>query len=191
MSENVTNSDLGLKRVRNALIAIVAIALSITLFLALNSDDPAYSLDAQVQESTPFEVALTNQKPTFLEFYADWCASCQAMAKDLEQLKTNYRERVNFVMLNVDNSKWLPEIMKYDVDGIPHFVYLDEEGNAIAQTIGEQPYRIMDANLDALVADAPMPYSRVTGRQSNFEAEVTTSQTPASPRSHSSQSQVN
>jgi hypothetical protein len=94
-------------------------------------------------------------------------------------------------MLNVDNSKWLPEIMEYDVDGIPHFVYLDEGGSAIAQTIGEQPYSILDANLNALVADAPIPYSRVTGRKSNFDADVTTSQTQASPRSHSSQSQVN
>jgi thiol-disulfide isomerase/thioredoxin len=187
MSENSTDKEMGLTRVRNVLIAVVAIALGITLFLALNSDDPVYSLDAQVAESTPLEVALTNEKPTLLEFYADWCTSCQAMASDLEELKGNYRDRVNFVMLNVDNSKWLPEILKYDVDGIPHFVYLDAEGGAIAQTIGEQPYSIMDANLNALIADADIPYSRATGRKSNFDANTTASQTPASPRSHSSQ----
>lgn len=187
MSENSADKEIGLKRVRNALVAVVAIALGITLFLALNSDDPVYSLDAQVAESTPLEVAITNEKPTLLEFYADWCTSCQAMASDLQELKGNYQDQVNFVMLNVDNSKWLPEILKYDVDGIPHFIYLDETGSAIAQTIGEQPYSIMDANLNALLTDAPIPYSRATGRKSNFDTNTTASQTPASPRSHSSQ----
>jgi thiol-disulfide isomerase/thioredoxin len=127
-----------------------------------------------------------------MEFYANWCTSCQAMAKDLGELKQQYADSVNFVMLNVDNSKWLPEILNYRVDGIPHFVFLGQNGKAIAQTIGEQPRTVMQANLDALVAALPLPYTQAGGQVSAFDAPVSvpTPKTPQDdPRSHGTQVQ--
>lgn len=175
-------------RIRNFLIALVAIALGVLLFLGLQTETGATSLEAQAEESTPLEIALSNGKPTFMEFYANWCTSCQAMAKDLSELKQQYADSVNFVMLNVDNSKWLPEILKYRVDGIPHFVFLGQDGNAIAQSIGEQPRPVLTANLDALIAAQPLPYIQANGKISAFDAPVST--TPAAqddPRSHGAQ----
>lgn len=177
-------------RIRNFLITLVAFALGVALYLGLQTENIATALDTQAAESTPLEVALSNGKPTFMEFYANWCTSCQAMAKDLGELKQQYAESVNFVMLNVDNSKWLPEILNYRVDGIPHFVYLGQDGKAIAQTIGEQPRTVMQANLDALVAATPLPYTQASGQVSAFEAPVSTTKAPQDdPRSHGAQVQ--
>ena len=179
-------------RIRNFLIALVAIALGVVLFLGLQTQTDSTSLDTQSAESTPLEVALSNGKPTLMEFYANWCTSCQAMAKDLGELKQQYADSVNFVMLNVDNSKWLPEILNYRVDGIPHFVFLGQNGKAIAQTIGEQPRTVMQANLDALVAALPLPYTQAGGQFSAFDAPVSvpTPKTPQDdPRSHGTQVQ--
>ncbi|HEY9599472.1 MAG TPA: thioredoxin domain-containing protein, partial [Cyanophyceae cyanobacterium] len=123
-----------------------------------------------------------------MEFYANWCTSCQAMAKDLSELKQQYADSVNFVMLNVDNSKWLPEILKYRVDGIPHFVFLGQDGNAIAQAIGEQPRPVLAANLNALIAALPLPYIQANGKISAFDAPVSTTGTAQDdPRSHGTQ----
>ncbi|MBD1805613.1 thioredoxin family protein [Microcoleus sp. FACHB-SPT15] len=174
-------------RIRNFLIALVAIALSVVLFLALQTKTGATSLDTQAEEATPLEIALSNGKPTLMEFYANWCTSCQAMAKDLGELKQQYADSVNFVMLNVDNSKWLPEVLNYRVDGIPHFVFLGQDGKAIAQAIGEQPRPVMQANLDALVASLPLPYTQGSGQVSSFEAPVSTPQAQDDPRSHGTQ----
>lgn len=177
-------------RIRNFLIALVAIALGVVLFLGLQTQTDSVSLDTQAAESTPLEVALSNGKPTLMEFYANWCTSCQAMAKDLGELKQQYADSVNFVMLNVDNSKWLPEILNYRVDGIPHFVFLGQNGKAIAQTIGEQPRTVMQANLDALVAALPLPYTQAGGQVSAFDAPVSTPKSPQDdPRSHGAQVQ--
>lgn len=178
-----------INRIRNLSIALVAVVLSVAIFLGLHGQTSSASLAVQAEASIPIEVATTNGKPTLTEFYADWCTSCQAMAPDLARLKEDYGNSVNFVMLNVDNSKWLPELLRYRVDGIPHFVFFDRGGEAIAQTIGEQPLSIMEANLDALVANVAPPYAYATGQTSTFDAPVqpTAANSSADPRSHGAQ----
>lgn len=174
-------------RVRNLLIVLVAIALSVALFLGLRTETNSVSLASLDEESTSLEVAISNGKPSFMEFYANWCTVCQAMAPDISQLKQQYGESVNFVMLNVDNTKWLPEILKYRVDGIPHFVFLNSQGEAIAQTIGQQPRTYMATNLEALVAGVPLPHAQAGGEVSKFEAPVAPTSEGDDPRRHGSQ----
>lgn len=172
-------------RIKNTLIAIVAIVLSVAIFVGFQTQVNSTSLEAQAEKSTSIEVALSNGKPTLTEFYADWCTSCQAMAKDLAEIKDKYAESVNFVMLNVDNSKWLPEILRYRIDGIPHFIYFNRNGEAIASTIGEQPSSLIEANLDALIAESSLPYAYSNGQTSTFSAPANAANTD--PRTHSAQ----
>lgn len=186
MSQEQSESTVG-TRVRNLLIVLVAIALSVALFLGLRTEANSVSLSMLDKQSTPLEVALGNGKPTLIEFYANWCTSCQAMAPDMAQLKQQYPDSVNFVMLNVDNTKWLPEILKYRVDGIPDFVFLNKDGVAIAQTIGEQPCSIMAMNLEALITGVPLPYAQAGGQVSKFEAPVAPDSGADDPRLHGSQ----
>lgn len=174
-------------RLRNFLIVLVAIALSIGVVLGLRTQSSTASLSELAQQSVPLEVALSNQKPTMVEFYANWCTSCQAMAADIGALEGQYANQVNFVMLNVDNTNWLPEILRFRVDGIPHFVFMDRQGTAIANAIGEQPRSILAANLDALIADTPLPYAQVSGQTSTFSPSVTPKAAGDDPRSHGSQ----
>ncbi|MCC5640180.1 thioredoxin family protein [Nostoc sp. CHAB 5844] len=173
-------------RLRNFLIVIVAIALSVALFLGLRTENNSISVAELGKNSTPLEVALSNGKPSIVEFYADWCTVCQKMAPDLAQIEQQYADKANFVMLNVDNNKWLPEMLKYRVDGIPHFVFLTKDGESIAQAIGDIPRNIMASNLEALVTGSPLPYAKASGQTSKVSAPVApTGQDD--PRSHGSQ----
>ncbi|MBW4564364.1 MAG: thioredoxin family protein [Mojavia pulchra JT2-VF2] len=174
-------------RVRNFLIAIVAIALSVALFLGLRSETTSASLTKLDEASIPLEVAISNGKPSLVEFYADWCTVCQKMAPDIAQLEQQYAEKLNFVMLNVDNTKWLPEMLKYRVDGIPHFVFLGKDGETIAQAIGDQPRTVMASNLEALVTGSSLPYAQANGQISKFSAPVTPTTSQDDPRSHGNQ----
>ena len=109
MAENISPTQPGGNRLRNILIALAAIALSVAIFLGIQTESGVASLEVQAKNSTSLEVALSNNKPTLTEFYANWCTTCQSMAKDLGEMKKKYGDSVNFVMLNVDNSKWLPD----------------------------------------------------------------------------------
>lgn len=191
MSDNLSESQSNNSNfLRNILIAITAVSLSVAIFLGLQTEVSSSSIEAQVKASTPLDVALSNGKPSLTEFYADWCTSCQAMAGDLAEIKQKYGQDVNFVMLNVDNTKWLPEILRYRVDGIPHFVFINQAGEAIAESIGEQPRSILEADLDALIANNPLPYTYSSGQVSQFESPVSTqSSNSDDPRSHGAQVQ--
>lgn len=174
-------------RLRNFLIAIVAIALSVALVLGLRTQTTSATLAQLGEQSTPIDVALTNSKPSLMEFYADWCTVCQKMAPDIAQLEQQYADKVNFVMLNVDNTKWLPEMLRYRVDGIPHFVYLNKNGEPVAQAIGDQPRTILSSNVEALVAGSPLPYAQASGKVSQFNAPLAPTSSQDDPRTHGSQ----
>ena len=183
MSETKSESNSNNNSLRNIVIAVASVVLSVALFLGLQTETSSSSLESQVKQSTSLDLALSNNKPTLTEFYADWCTSCQAMAPDLAAIKQEYGDRVNFVMLNVDNTKWLPEILRYRVDGIPHFVFLNSEGKEIAEAIGEQPRAILEADLEALIANNPIPYAYGQGTISQFQPPVTVDKN-TDPRSH-------
>ena len=185
-SPNPTPQSNLLSRIRNLIIVLVAVILSTAIFLGLRFGSDTGTLAAMAETATPLEIALTNGKPTLMEFYADWCTSCQAMAKDMSELNQTFGDRVNFVMLNVDNTKWLPEMLHYRVDGIPHFVFLDQQGESIASTIGEQPRPVMAANLEALASGEALPYLQAKGRISEVESPTAPSKND-DPRGHGSQ----
>jgi len=176
-------------QIRNLVVAMAAIALTVLVFLGIRTQSASPSLAALAETAVPYDVAQTNGKPSLLEFYADWCTTCQAMAGEMAELREIYGDQVNFVMLNVDNNKWLPEMVEYRVDGIPHFVYLDHDGTPIATAIGEQPRPILADNLEALIAATPLPHQQTLGRTSELvNAPLSRSTTITDdPRAHGSQ----
>ena len=84
------------------------------------------------------EIAFKNNKPTFLEFYAEWCEVCKEMAPKISTLKNEFDKDINFVFLNVDNPKWGNYIQKFDVNGIPQVNLFDKKSNLLSTFIGKQ-----------------------------------------------------
>jgi len=89
------------------------------------------------------EIAFNNNKPTFLEFYAEWCEVCKEMAPKVSALKDEYEKDINFVFLNVDNQKWENYIRRFEVNGIPQVNLFDRKGNLKSTFIGKQEESIV------------------------------------------------
>ena len=117
------------------IIAIVIICLILFRNLFFQS---TYLLKSFGELSVDPEIAFKNNKPTFLEFYAEWCEVCKEMAPKVSTLKKEFENDINFVFLNVDNQKWDNYIRKFEVNGIPQVNLFDGKGNLISTFIGKQ-----------------------------------------------------
>jgi len=117
------------------IISIVIISMLLFKNLFFKS---TYLLKSFGKLSVDPEIAFTNNKPTFLEFYAEWCEVCKEMAPKVSDFKDEYEKDINFVFLNVDNQKWGNYIQKFAVNGIPQVNLFDKKGNLISTFIGKQ-----------------------------------------------------
>ena len=113
-----------------------------------------YLLKSFGELSVDPEIAFTNNKPTFLEFYAEWCEVCKEMAPKVSALKEEYEKNINFVFLNVDNQKWDNYIRKFDVNGIPQVNLFDKKGNLISTFIGKQEEITIRNSIDQIGGEA-------------------------------------
>ena len=122
------------------IILVLIISIVIISFLLFRNFifKSTYLLKSFGELSVDPEIAFTNNKPTFLEFYAEWCDVCKEMAPPVSALKDEYEKDINFVFLNVDNQKWGKYIQKFSVNGIPQVNLFDKEGNLISTFIGKQ-----------------------------------------------------
>ncbi|HRO68393.1 MAG TPA: thioredoxin [Pseudobdellovibrionaceae bacterium] len=87
---------------------------------------------------------LKSSTPVLVDFWAEWCGPCRALAPKLEEVATELGERVKIVKVNVDENEETPR--RYGVRGIPALL-LFKGGQEVGQLIGNHP---KDAIVDFL-----------------------------------------
>ena len=97
------------------------------------------------------KIAFANGKPTYLEFYAEWCEICKKMAPEVTELKKDFDNEINFVFLNVDNPKWDKFIKQFQVNGIPQINIIDSNSTLQATFTGLQKEKILKDSLNYLI----------------------------------------
>lgn len=166
----------------NRQVAVVSTIAAVGLFLSSRLDF-GVSLKDLSTKAIPYDVALSNGMPTVVEFYADWCEVCRELAPDVYRVEEQYKGKVNFVMLNVDNTKWEQELDEFGVEGIPHFAFLDKEGNEEGSVVGRLPKKYLVENVAALASGEPsIPHARAVGQFSAAQARKV--HQVVDPRSH-------
>ncbi|KAJ7952939.1 Thioredoxin [Quillaja saponaria] len=170
------NKDINRRTAAASTLAALGLFLSTRLDFGVSLKDLAAA-------ALPYEEALSNGKPTVVEFYADWCEVCRELAPDVYKVEQKYKDRVNFVLLNVDNTKWEQELDEFGVEGIPHFAFLDRDGNEEGNVVGRLPQQYLVENVDALSrGESSIPHARVVGQYSSTEARKV--HQVVDPRSH-------
>ena len=139
--------NINFKKLLVLLIAVVIIPLVLFRNLFFQS---TYLLKSFGELSVDPEIAFKNNKPTFLEFYAEWCEVCKEMAPKVSVLKDEYKNDINFVFLNVDNQKWANYIQKFKVNGIPQVNLFDSKGYLISTFIGKQDETVIRESIHNL-----------------------------------------
>ena len=167
-----------LKTILILIISIVIVSLLLFRNLFFKS---TFLLKSFGESSVDPQIAFTNNKPTFLEFYAEWCEVCKEMAPQVSAFKDEYEKDINFVFLNVDNQKWGNYIQKFSVNGIPQVNLFDKKGNLISTFIGKQDEIKMREFINNL-EKGEKPYEEIIN--SEFSTIQDNKNNEVSPRSH-------
>ena len=166
---------------KTILVLLIAVVFISLLFFRNLFFQSTYLLKNLGELSVDPEIAFKNNKPTFLEFYAEWCEVCKEMAPKVSSLKEAYEKDINFVFLNVDNQKWDNYIRKFEVNGIPQVNIFDGKGNLISTFIGKQEETKIRESLVHIEGD---PKSNEEIINNEFSVIKQNNNNEVNPRSH-------
>ena len=79
---------------------------------------------------------LKAEKPTLVDFWAEWCGPCKQIAPALEELATEYEGQITIAKVNVDENPVSPS--KFGVRGIPA-LFLFKNGEMVSSKVGASP----------------------------------------------------
>ena len=77
-----------------------------------------------------------NTGPILVDFWAEWCMPCRALAPVIEDLSNEFKGKVRFAKLNVDECREVPS--KFGIRGIPTLI-LFNGGKKVNELVGNQP----------------------------------------------------
>ena len=89
---------------------------------------------------------LQSQSPVLVDYWAEWCGPCKAIAPTLEEVAKEYSGKLKVAKVNVDENQETPR--KYGIRGIPTLMLL-KNGNIEATKFGALSKSQLTAFLDS------------------------------------------
>jgi thioredoxin 1 len=105
------------------------------------------STTVHLTEQTFDEALMANPGLLMVDFWAEWCGPCRAIAPVLEELARGSAGRVTLAKVNVDENPGLAA--RYGIRSIPTILFV-KDGKVVDQVIGAVPRAQLQKKLDAL-----------------------------------------
>lgn len=97
-----------------------------------------------VTEASFEEEVLKSDKGVIVDFWAEWCGPCHAVAPVLDKIVEEHGEELKLVKVNIDKEQGLA--MRYGIASIPT-IMLFRDGEPAAAAIGAQPKSTLEKSL--------------------------------------------
>jgi thiol-disulfide isomerase/thioredoxin len=151
MATNPISHQTGFTKTYGIVIAVIGLFAIAALILTRPTTAIAHlsplsgliTLKASAHSAMPYGEAMTNPHPTLIEFYADWCTTCQALAPTLDAVHEQFGESLNFVMIDIDAPQWQEQIQQFQVQGVPHLALVNPDQTVADTFIGKVPQSVL------------------------------------------------
>jgi thioredoxin 1 len=89
-----------------------------------------------VTDSTFDSEVIKSKVPVLVDFWAEWCAPCRALAPTLEEVAGQFKDKIKLVKINIDDNPETPT--QFGVRSIPTLI-LFKDGKQVDQSLGNIP----------------------------------------------------
>ncbi len=86
--------------------------------------------------------------PVLVDFWADWCGPCKAIAPALEEIGAEYAGKLTVAKVNIDENPLTPN--NYAVRGIPTLI-LFKDGKPVSTKVGAAPKSALKQWVDSVL----------------------------------------
>jgi len=87
----------------------------------------------QVNDDNFENQVLKSDKPVLVDFWAEWCGPCKAIAPILDKISADFGDKLTIGKVNVDLVKETP--VKFGIRSIPTLLFF-KEGKIVRQEVG-------------------------------------------------------
>jgi thioredoxin 1 len=85
------------------------------------------------------------QLPAIIDFYAEWCGPCKAIAPVLDELSIEYSDKL--IIYKIDTDKEVELSSLFGIQSIPTLLFIPLEGNLMVQK-GALPKPVLQRVID-------------------------------------------
>lgn len=103
---------------------------------------------AQIITTSNFDELLASGQPMLVDFFADWCGPCKAIAPSVEELAAEYEGQAVVGKCNVDNDGDIAA--QYGIRNIPTLLFF-KGGQLVDKHVGAATKADIEAKLKALL----------------------------------------
>ncbi|WP_321438444.1 thioredoxin [uncultured Bacteroides sp.] len=95
-----------------------------------------------------FEELLQSEKPLVIDFWATWCGPCKQIGPAIEELATEYEDKVTIGKCDIEENDDL--VSKFGIRNVPTVLFI-KNGEIVDKQVGAAAKGVFQAKIDSLL----------------------------------------
>jgi thioredoxin 1 len=101
-----------------------------------------------VSDATFDQEVLRSEQPVLVDFWANWCGPCKAIAPIVDGVAKTYAGKLKVTKVDVDQNAATPS--RYGIRGIPALLFF-KGGKVVDQVVGYVPQNVIEEKVQRLL----------------------------------------